>query len=163
MPHKQIFTAKNGQTKNLDKAFRAAYDAIKLKLFDRWKSYQIEVKTMSHAKRYRAYFGYVVRPIFESGILQAAMVTDDDVFTLTPEMVHDALKQKYAAKEVVITATGETIRTNFSTRPRSDEEFYTFVEKVKADFSSYGVVFPELPTLDEMAADDTEFYMMINA
>ena len=160
---KQIFTAKNGQTKNLDKAFAAASKAILEKLQDRWKSYQIEVKTMRHAKRYRAYFGYVVRPIFESGILQAAMVTDDDVFTLTPEMVHDALKQKYAAKEVVITATGETIRTNFSTRPMCDEEIYTFVEKVKADFSSYGVVFPELPTLDEMAESDTEFYMMINA
>lgn len=164
MPHKQIFTAKNGQTKNLDKAIQGAKDFVLNNLHDRWQAYTIEVKKKRKASRYKEYFGYVIDPILKSGILQAALVNDDELWTLTPELVHGYLKLTYAAVNVTDTTTGETVTLARSTTELDDYEFIgLYMEKIRADFSLRGVVFPQKPEREELAPwNDPSFIAMIN-
>lgn len=153
-----IFTAKAGKTQKLSEAFDKMKDLLLSKLGNTWKTYTIEVKSKRQGKRYRRYFGYVVRPIFESGVLTMEAVNDDELYSFTPDDVHEALKSKYCGMWVTNTVTGEQERTNFSTKKLSDLDFIAkYSEKIIADFSSYGVKFPELPELDKWDADTYEF------
>lgn len=160
---KQIFTAKASDRSKLKQAFRELYDQIEARLTDKSKTFKIEAKEQYKGARYRRYFGYVVRPIFESKILEVAAVHGDVLWTLTYENVHEYLKLVYCGIEVVDKTTGEMQVISRSTKELDDYNFIaTYEEKIKADFAQRGVIFPELPSLDEMAESDSEFYMMIN-